>query len=101
MDGTEIPITLEDNGNIVVPKYYWKIIKNAATNCGIVLINLNNPFATSIEPICEDVCQQTGWNNANYADYSKGYTYCCTVSSFVLVNPDVPVEAHADGVLAY
>lgn len=101
VNGTEIPITLEEQGNIIVPKYYWKIIKNYSNNSGIVLITLNNPFAISIVPMCEDVCQVTGWNNANYGDYSRGYTYCCTVSSFISVNPDVPFEASADNILFY
>lgn len=101
LNGTEIEITLEENGNLVVPKYYWKIIKNVVTNSGIVLITLNNPFAISITPMCTDVCQMTGWSNVNYGDYSKGFTYCCTVSSFFSVIVDIPLEAYADNILFY
>lgn len=46
-NNTQIPLTLEANG-IEVPKWYWKIIKASHLNAAIVLIGLNNPFATSL-----------------------------------------------------
>lgn len=100
LDGREIPISLE-SGGIEVPKWFWKIIKNPATNQGIALVTLNNPFATSVESLCSDVCGSFGWANVNFADYSKGYTYCCTVQTLMAAVPGIPSEAAVGGVLTF
>lgn len=100
VDGREIPISLE-SGGIEVPKWFWKIINNPVTNQGIALITLNNPFATTSVSLCSDVCGSYGWENTNYADYSKGYTYCCTVQTLMAAVPGIPSEAAVGGVLRF
>lgn len=99
LDGREIPISLEGQGNIEVPKWFWKIIKNPLTNSGIALITLNNPFATSVDSLCSDICSSYGWDNINYSDYSKGFTYCCSVESLIAVVPCIPSEANVGSIL--
>lgn len=99
-DGREIPISLEVGG-IEVPKWFWKIIKNQSTNEGIALITLNNPFATSVESLCPDICGSFGWDNTNFGDYKKGYTYCCSVESLMAAVPGIPSDAAVEGVLAF
>jgi len=101
VNGQEIEITLEAGGNIEVPKWFWKIIKSPATNSAIALVSLNNPFATTVAPLCTDICASAGWADSNYADFSKGYTYCCTVQSFMAAVPGIPAEASASNVLTW
>lgn len=101
VDGREILITLESNGNIEVPKWFWKIIKNPLNNSGIALITLNNPFATTIEQLCLDICSTYGWDNINYSDYSKGFTYCCSVASLMAAVPGIPSEASVGSILTF
>lgn len=101
LDGREISITLETGGNIEVPKWFWKIIKNPITNSGIALITLNNPFATSVNSLCSDICSSYGWDNINYSDFSKGFTYCCSVQSLMAAVPGIPSEANVASILTF
>lgn len=101
LDGREISISLDGPGNIEVPKWFWKIIKNPLTNSGIALVTLNNPFATSADSLCSDICSSYGWDNVNYADYSKGFTYCCSVESLMTAVPGIPNEASVGSILSF
>lgn len=95
VNGKSVPIILEAGG-IETPKWFWKIIKSTKSNSGVALISLNNPFATVLPPtemLCPDVCQATGWSNVQYNDFTKGFTYCCTVADLMKAVSSIPVEA--------
>jgi len=100
VNGQEVEITLETAG-IQAPKWYWKIIKSPATDSAIAFVNLNNPFATTVTPLCTDICASSGWADSNYGNYSKGYTYCCTVASLMAVVTGIPTEASATNILTF
>lgn len=96
-----VDMTLMDNGFVEVPKYFWKIIRDPATDQGIALVTLNNIFATSVPTICPDICKATNWDHANFDDYRRGFTYCCDVSSLRSVVPHIPSEASSSSRLMY
>lgn len=94
-----VPITLE-NGKIEVPRFFWKIVKNVATNSAIAFVTLNNPFATSLgagDSICPDISSTTGWAVTEYKIFNKGYTVVCNVNSLAV--SFIPAEAKAPNVL--
>ncbi|XP_061500725.1 uncharacterized protein LOC1275759 isoform X1 [Anopheles gambiae] len=78
--GNLVSLSLGDDGVVPVPKWLWKVVVHRPSNKGIVLITLNNPFATSAETLCEDICSRYGWNQKEFQDLRKGFTYCCSVS---------------------
>jgi DNA/RNA endonuclease G (NUC1) len=104
INGQQVQITLEEGGNIVVPKWYYKVIRSAATNSAIAMVTLNNPFVDSIdanEYPCTDICASTGWTNAEYSNFAKGRTICCTVADLRNTVTSVPAEALSGNVLIY
>lgn len=104
VNGNQVEITLEAGGNIEVPKWFWKIIKNPATNAGIALVTLNNPFVTSIganEYLCDDICATSGWSSSHYSDFSKGFTYCCAVNDLMATVSFIPSEASSSSILQF
>ncbi|EDS26313.1 deoxyribonuclease I [Culex quinquefasciatus] len=101
--GVQVPITLENNG-IQVPKWTWKVVKSAKKNAGIAFVTSNNPFRTAIsagDVLCPDICGSAGWGKVEFADLSKGYTYCCTVDALMKKVPGIPVEAKVTSVLTF
>ncbi|XP_062555013.1 uncharacterized protein LOC134220073 isoform X2 [Armigeres subalbatus] len=100
-DGQSIPITLEAAG-IRVPKWYWKIIISPVASAGIAFITNNDPFRVDMpdnELLCEDVCQQYGWNEVRFKNFTRGYTYCCTVDGLREAINDIPREFQVNYVL--
>lgn len=85
-----------------VPKWIWKIIKNAATNSAIVMITLNDPFARENEVVefCTNVCDEAFLNSKHFTTMRKGYTFCCSVSDFRRVVTNLPPEATAANLLS-
>lgn len=104
VNNNQVEITLEEGGNIEVPKWFWKIIKNPRTNEGIALISLNNPFVTSLteeEKLCTDNCAYSGWYQEAYDNFARGYTYCCEVSDLMATVEFIPSDAAVAGVLNF
>lgn len=104
INGNPVKITLEEGGNIEVPKWFWKIIRNPTTNAGIALLSLNNPFVSTLnesERLCRDICSSSGWFQEAYNNFEKGYTTCCAVEDLMQAIPFIPREAAASSILNY
>ncbi|CRK89123.1 CLUMA_CG002495, isoform A [Clunio marinus] len=94
-------ISMENDG-LDVPKWSWKIVKLPFENLGIAFLTLNNPFAlSSPNALCQDVCNESGWNWKERKSISKGWTICCRVSDLMRVILDVPEEAWSENILRY
>ncbi|XP_058124088.1 uncharacterized protein LOC131285332 [Anopheles ziemanni] len=103
VDGQHVEITLVAD-RIQVPKWYWKIIKSNKKDAAIALVSNNDPFRTSMpagEMLCQNICDKHGWSNPLYANFGRGYTYCCKVDDLRLAIPSIPNEANAANVLRY
>lgn len=101
VDGQLVPITLEAGG-IRAPKWYWKIIVSPITSAGIAFVTNNDPFRTNIavdEFLCEDVCAKYGWSEERFKDFTRGYTYCCTVENLKDAIADIPRDLKVNQVL--
>lgn len=113
IQGTQHVLTLPDASNkaveitmhadgVEVPLWNWKIVKSEKLNAGIAFVTLNNPFETkldNVEELCENICSETGWSNAQFTDFKKGYTYCCDPNSLVRMVRHSPDEGMVKTVL--
>lgn len=88
-------ISLESDG-LDVPKWSWKIIKNPSEDTSIAFLTFNNPFASSPpNALCQDVCNEFGWDWKERKTFAKGYTICCSSSDLMNAITAIPEEARA------
>lgn len=99
--GDKQPLYLVDGNLIAVPKWTWKVLINQRTGNGIVIITSNNPFADSsdAQEFCPNVCASSGFNDKNFANYRKGYTFCCSIEQFKKVVKVLPNSVNARALL--
>ncbi|KAH8380644.1 hypothetical protein KR009_011947 [Drosophila setifemur] len=109
VDGVEKELYLDfdenNNGLIPVPKIYFRVVIDRESREGIVLVGVNNPYA-SLEQIqrdyvvCEDIGHRLSWLSWYKEDLHEGYSYACTVDDFIKVVTDLPLEdLQTNGVL--
>lgn len=85
-----------NNGQIPVPKIYYRVLYEKSTKRGIVLIGVNNIHITAEEAeeqnyiICEDVSDKINWINWERNDQILGYSYACEVEEFTKVVEHFP-----------
>lgn len=77
---------------IPVPRMFWKVLHNPATNAGIAFVGLNNPYESNVaaDIRCTDICSQLTWLSWTQKDIKKGYSYCCEVNDFRKAFPELP-----------
>ncbi|CAB3232045.1 unnamed protein product [Arctia plantaginis] len=89
----------DENNNpvIPIPEYFYKVVYEPSSKCGIAFVGINNPYYTPLEAremfFCEDLCR----NNRNFSwltwhpdNPAEGYTFCCTVPNFRATVPHLP-----------
>ncbi|XP_034480900.1 uncharacterized protein LOC117786662 [Drosophila innubila] len=77
----------QGNGLIPVPKIFFRVIIEPATQKGIVLVGVNNPYLSTGEIengyiLCKDVSDRINWINWKRNIISAGYSYACEVMEF-------------------
>jgi hypothetical protein len=107
INGIPRQIFLTDDANnnptVPVPKIYYRIVIDRATNHGLVLIGVNNPYVT-LEEIhrdyifCHDISDQATWVNWDRFNIINGYGYVCEVNEFARVVGHLP-ELRVTGLL--
>lgn len=95
-DGDLVPLYLNANDQIEVPKFLWKIVHNPRTHAAIVFITLNNPHTSRREhhPLCPDVCKEAGIIDKNFHVVKKGLSQCCTYEAFARIVSTIELSAH-------
>lgn len=70
---------------IIVPEFFYKLIKDTVTNEGFVLVTSNNPFLdTMVNSHFEMMCSENLCAFSSVLQRSaNGYTYCCDVEEFL------------------
>lgn len=88
---------VNNNPVIPVPQYFYKVVYDPSSKCGVAFVGINNPYYTPTEAqemfFCEDLCR----NNNNFSWLSwvpdspnEGFTFCCTVPDFRMTVPHLP-----------
>lgn len=98
VNGVRRDLHLFLNGNRVgvpVPMLYYKIAHHRPTRSGIVLIGVNNPYATRAQIdsefiICTDVSSRINWLNWQRTNIQRGFGYACDVNDFMRVVGHLP-----------
>nr|XP_019562274.2 uncharacterized protein LOC109430636 [Aedes albopictus] len=101
VNGRPVPITLAEDDQVEAPKWLWKILHHSASNSAIAFATLNNPFATSGDQLCSNICTQYGWAQQEFQDLRRGYTICCTVRDLRKAIPFIPTKADAANILRF
>ncbi|XP_055532015.1 uncharacterized protein LOC129722532 [Wyeomyia smithii] len=97
--GQLVPITLSENSQLEVPKWFWKVLYHA--NSAVAFVTLNNPYAQRGEYLCQDVCDRFGWSHKEFADLVKGFTYCCSVPELRKVIKFIPTKVDTPNILRF
>ncbi|XP_014088323.2 uncharacterized protein [Bactrocera oleae] len=107
-DGVQTPLYLSydsnNNGQIPVPKLYFRVIIERSSQKGIVFIGVNNPHLTLNEIkkdyiICNDISDRVNYVNWKRTDITAGYSYACEVSDFRRKVTHLPTLSAPGGLL--
>lgn len=94
VNGNQVDLYLTTTGHMPVPRMFWKLLHNTATNTGIAFVGLNNPYqeesTIAADIRCTDICDQISWLTWTQNSIAKGYSYCCEVNEFLRAFPDTP-----------
>ena len=76
-----------NTSTIPVPKIYYRVIYHQQSKAAVVLVGVNNPFATDDEIkdeyiFCNDIKEKIKWVNWNKVNSKKGYLYACDFNDF-------------------
>ena len=91
------------NKVVPVPKLLFHYIYDKINNRGIALITVNNPFIQQLQPkhkLCKE--QVACRRYAKLSDFSRGYTYCCTLADFATIakKRGLPVFPNARSIIS-
>lgn len=91
-----------NNPQIPVPLYYYKVVYDASRRLGTAFVGINNPYYNETEvqalTFCVDRCRNNSafnWLKWLPDRIDLGYSFCCTVDDFrrtVPHLPDFPVD---------
>lgn len=71
-----VNMTILSNGLVEVPKYFWKVVRDAESGREIALVAVNNVLEMVFERICgEDLCLRSKWYTDGCGDFTKGSIY--------------------------
>ncbi|CAK1578464.1 unnamed protein product [Parnassius mnemosyne] len=86
-----------NNEQIPVPLYYYKVAYDASRRLGTAFIGINNPYYTLAEARSRQFCTDRCRNNAafNWIGWQPdrvdiGYSFCCTIADFRKVVKHLP-----------
>ncbi|KAH9632767.1 hypothetical protein HF086_012102 [Spodoptera exigua] len=86
-----------NNPQIPVPLYYYKVVYDAGRRLGTAFVSINNPYYTESEvralTFCTDHCRNNSafsWLKWQPDRIDMGYSFCCTVDDFRRTVPHLP-----------
>lgn len=95
-----------NNPQIPVPLYYYKVVHDASRRIGTAFVTINNPYYTETEvqalTFCTDRCLNNtafDWLKWDQNNIEIGYSFCCTIDEFRRTIPHLP-SFSVDGLLS-
>lgn len=105
VNGNDTPIYLYVNGSrkvFPVPKFYWKVIYDPASEKGTAFVGVNDPWAEEIDDemfICNIITEKVKWINWKPKNIAKGVSYICTIDDLRESIPYIPYFEVSDVLL--
>jgi DNA/RNA non-specific endonuclease len=94
VNNVQTNLFLTTNGQMPVPRMFWKILYDPTTQAGIAFIGLNNPYQTAAQAAadvwCTDISSTVSWLTWQQTNLVRGYSYTCEVNNFRANFPDIP-----------
>lgn len=75
---------------IPVPEIYWKVAYDPATETGVALIGVNNPYNQTFAPLCYDISSRITWLHCHKSNQENGFCYACTITTLRYVVDYIP-----------
>lgn len=95
-NGTKRKIYLRDTKHaraIPVPKVLFSLVYDKIKKSAIVILTINNPYIRELDRdshLCNDICQEIGFDFRNRENFEKGYSYCCNYEDAKKTIPFLP-----------
>ncbi|XP_075982133.1 salivary endonuclease-like [Anticarsia gemmatalis] len=95
----DLYLSNDENNNpvIPVPQYFYKVVYDPVSKCGIAYIGINNPYLSAAEAQSMFFCENLWKNRASFPWLSwhpdnahEGYAFCCSIPDFRETVPHLP-----------
>lgn len=102
VNGVETELYLQaDKKYLRVPKYYYKVVYDPATQEGTAFVGLNNPYHTMTDEdvLCKDHCKQYSWLAWDLSSQEHGNGFCCDINELRKTITTIPADLAVKGIL--
>jgi len=93
INGDMVPIYLYDGDKLPVPRYYWKILYDPASETGVAIIGINNPHLETVPDemiVCPALESHPLLTMSQPENIVNGYMWACNVKDLANALPEVP-----------
>ena len=89
-NNTRRDIYLFEDKYVPAPLYFWKVVRDPASNTAAVFLGLNDPHESRAPvELCLNRCAEMSWVDWEMTDLDGGYMYCCDLQEAAAAFPAI------------